>query len=252
VRKIAKKEGLTRRNAPENAKRGRPRGPSRPRYKIGDELPEFLRPRDIYHLLGVSPAQLRQVRRDGTLPWIRFKQNGAPRYPTRAVMEYFAADSQIAKSYASLFNDEQKVPAQSPMIFPPLLRLRDVIKLIGYSRDEIEVLCSIGRKLTPFYKKKGSKALYRTWQFNRRFGSDFLRIQPEPHNRKLRRREVAQWLSVPFAEIESWVRLGFIKRHSRGRKRAWGYFDRNEVTREVVLGLNASKLRNYGLFGKLK
>jgi len=137
---------------------------------------------------------------------------------------------------------------EPPPPLPPLMRLQGVIDVFGFSRDEIEILCRDGH-ITPFHKTKTSKALYRIWQLVRYLRLS-VRIQPQPPSHWLRRAEVARWLRVPCAEIESWVRLGIVKRYRdtqehiswKLRNKGWGYFDREEIRRKV-LALNASKTR---------
>jgi predicted DNA-binding transcriptional regulator AlpA len=129
-----------------------------------------------------------------------------------------------------------------PSLLPPLLRLRDVVSLMGSSRDHIEVLCRDG-KVIPFFKKKGSKAWYRTWQFKKLVPYNDAKIQPPPGKQSLRRKEVARWLGVPTAEIESWVRLKCVKRRRSAGQ--WGHFDRDEVMQKV-LGQKRVKTADFG------
>jgi hypothetical protein len=222
-------QATARSNVTPNSKRGRPRGALKPRYKTIDEAPECLRARDIYHLFGTTPAELRKARCAGTLKCFR------PR-PGRGAYYYPAKQFRVAPVHIV----EPLRVVDRPL--PPLLRLRDVIN-IGLSRASLEILCR-DRSITPFYKNKGSKALYPTWQFAKLFGSNVVRIQPQPRKRWLRRKEVARWLRVRFAEIESWVRLGIVKRHpatdNRVGTRGWGYFDRDEI-KQKVLGVKRIK-----------
>jgi hypothetical protein len=140
-------------------------------------------------------------------------------------------------------SDAYQPPVVVPSLLPPLLRLRHVVSFIGFSRDRIEVLCG-DRKVIPFFKKKDSKAWYRTWQLKRLVGYSGAKIQAPPAKRRLRRKEVARWLGVPPAELESWIRLGRItRRRPRGGK--WGYFDREEIMQKV-LGLKCVKTADFG------
>lgn len=229
-------------NAAPSATRGRPQGTLKPRYGTVEELPMRLRPRDICHVFPISPAQFRKAIRTGGLKPIGTTPDRHPYYLTNEVREYFNMPILDVPLWIRKRIESARVFAPRSTIYPPLLRLR-IVNQIGFSRDMIESLCR-SREITPFYKTKSSKALYRTWQFNRLFGSDFLKIKQQPGKRQLRRGEVARWLSVPCAEVESWL-PGVIKRHSASGKltrRGWGYFDRDEIKRKI-LGQNASKMR---------
>jgi hypothetical protein len=194
------------------------------RYRTLQEVPDhvFLRPRDIFYLTRsttspISPADLRKARLTGAFKCVRFGKMH-PFYPAWAVKEFCGVPFERAEI-------SERPMTVSPLLRPlrPLLRLRDV-KRLGFSRDRIEDLCR-RRRITPFYKKKNSKALYLTWQFNRLV--DDVKIQPPPHKRRLRRREVARWLGVTRAEIDSWARLGIVKRRR-------GYFSRDQIVERVL------------------
>ena len=207
-------------------------------YQPGVEPPSFalLRPRDIQRWRpDITPDVLRKWRVAGKIKGIRKSRSSHP--------IYFV--SEIKMALGILENPPRKSePECAPLA--PLLRLRDVEKRIGFKRDQVEELVR-ARQLKPFFKVRGAKALYRTWQIKKLVDAgddDPPKIQPEPSKEFLRRAVVMKWLHVPSAEIESWVRLGWIRRITVSGK---GYYLRDEI-KSRVLALpkrkNASKTRN--------
>jgi hypothetical protein len=190
-----------------------------------EEVPDeaLLRPRHIYRfthsikspVCPILPADLRKLRLSGELKVVVFAKGEHPYYAAWSVKRICGLPFKIPEACQ---------PRVEVPVLPPLLRLRDVVTRIGVSRDKLEILRR-DRSIDPFYKREGSKALYRTWQFIR-LGFDGIKIRPAPNKRQLRRREVARWLGVTPAEIESWVPLVI--------KRRRGYFDRDEIAQKVL------------------
>jgi hypothetical protein len=194
----------------------------------------WLRPRDIYSLWpSITPALLRKWRSTGQVVCKRFGENEHPFYiaggikrllgiPVEKPKEATQAATEIATRQLARANK----PGQrlAPQQYAPLLRLRDVMN-VGLSRDEIEIWVQKGL-IKPFYKARQAKALYPTWQLKRLLEFN-MKIRAAPRTKRLRRRQVLDWLGVPAAEIESWVRLGWISRHQ-------GCYDRDEVIEKIL------------------
>ncbi len=190
-----------------------------------EELPVLLRPRHIYRLWpSITPALLRKWRLAGQVKYVQYEQNSHPFYFTLGIKKALGIHVETP-----IFRSEK------PTLFAPLLRLRDVVDLLGLSRDVVEDLV-LRRRIKPFYKAKHAKALYRTWQFR----LPKIQIRSTPAIKSLRRREVIDWLGLPDAEIESWEGVRWIRRRK-------GYYNRDEIARKILAlpnPQNASKTRS--------
>jgi hypothetical protein len=121
---------------------------------------------------------------------------------------------------------------------PPneLLRLREVRRWLGIPRDEIESW-ELNGFILPFRKFKSAKALYRKWQFMKAIGRQPKKQNFEPEDEFLRRGDVAAWLGVTAAEVDSWSRHGVIHA-DRTRRRGKALYRKSEIKKNV-LGLSA-------------
>jgi hypothetical protein len=119
---------------------------------------------------------------------------------------------------------------------PPfeLLRLRDVSRWLGFSRDELESWESAGL-IIPFRKHKTAKAVYRKWQFKKLFNlHDATNAETrEPSAEDLRRFDVLGWLGITAAELDSWVRLQIIHPHFK-REGEKAYYSKAELKKKVL------------------
>jgi hypothetical protein len=112
-----------------------------------------------------------------------------------------------------------------------LLRLREVQQWLGICRDYVELLEREGR-ITPFRKTKRAKAWYQTNELCADF-EIFLPIT-RPHIELLRRADVLDWLGVPAAEFQSWIRCGIISAHHPNGPHTKAYYLRSEIECKVL------------------
>jgi hypothetical protein len=139
----------------------------------------------------------------------------------------------IGQRYVRLLKNRQCVKLQLEPPSYELLRLRDVRKWLGITRDYVELLEKEGM-ITPFRKRKGAKAWYFTRQFCRVFQVPLPDLRKAPPIRLLRRFDVLNWLGVPAAELESWVRYRIISPTRCHRKQRKAYYSMSKIKENVL------------------
>jgi hypothetical protein len=136
-----------------------------------------------------------------------------------------------------------------------LLRLRPLLDWLNQNwmpccRDTIECWEKAG-VIHPFRKHARAKAFYRKWEFEQMFrrvgvSEEIILIgqhsNREPTEDLLRRGDVATWLDVTVAEVDSWASYGVI--HAlRLRKADKALYRKSEIKRNILAPDSPSAIR---------